>query len=123
MGKATAEIAGMATEWLNGIDKRRVKSKNLHGRLSGEMKQRIDYMHEVIRILANRSEAAGDVDFLKRSNKQLKAQLRVSEREEIRIREDLDSCERKIKDLKKEIGTLKDRMGSKSPSQGCCGKD
>lgn len=113
-GKASAEIAAMAVEWLKGIDKRRIKSKNLHGRLSGEMKQRIEYLYDVIHILADRSEAIGDV--LKRNNNELKARLRASEQEEVkRMRKDLDSCERKIKGFEKEIGALRDRMGYRSP--------
>lgn len=82
------------------------------------MKQRLDYLREAIQVLADRSEAAGDVDFLKRNNNELKAQLRAFEREEVRMREDLDSCERRIRDLKKEMRTLKERLGSRSPSLG-----
>lgn len=32
------------------------------------------------------------------------------------MREDLDSCKRRIRDLKKEMRTLKERLGSRSPS-------
>lgn len=117
-GKASAEIAALAAEWLNGIDRRRIKSKNFHGKLSGEMKQRIEYLHDVIDILVKRSESTGNVDFLKKNNNELKARLQASEREEVRMREDLDGCERKIKDLKREIGALKNRMGYRSPSLG-----
>lgn len=118
VAKTSTEIATMAAEWLMGIDRRRVKSKNLHGRLSGEMKQRIEYLYDAIHILADRSEAAGDVDFLKKNNSELKARLRASEREEVRMREDLDDCEGRIKGLKKEISVLKDRVGYRSPSLG-----
>lgn len=82
------------------------------------MKQRIEYLYDAIHILADKSDAAGNVDFLKKNNSELKARLRASEREEVRMKEDLDDCEGRIKGLKKEISILKDRIGYRSPSLG-----
>lgn len=55
------------------------------------------------------------MNYLRKNNKQLAAQLRASQLEEARMRED-NSCEDKIRDLKKEITALKDRRGSRSAS-------
>lgn len=115
-GKSSGVIAELARRWLEELDERRIKSGNIQGQISGEMKWRIESLHEAVQVLPNRIEAAGDVDYLRKNNNQLSAQLRASQLEEVRMREDLNSCEDKIRELKKEIRALKDRRGSRSVS-------
>lgn len=60
--KATQEIAGIAMTWLGNVDTIRIKSRRMQGPLSGEMKWRVKLLKEAVKILADRTEAAGDSD-------------------------------------------------------------
>lgn len=69
-----------------------------------------------INILAQRAEDTGDTEYLRRRNAELEAQVRAVKMEEKLMTEDMIIMEGKIKDLRREMRALKDRMGSRSVS-------
>jgi len=81
--KDADNIAGLAIEWLDDMELVRTKSKNLNGRLSGCLKDRIVCMRSMIKILVDRIKDSGDITYLRRRNDELAAQLRESKREEL----------------------------------------
>lgn len=94
----------------------RVKSGHLQGIISGEIKWRLQEAKKGIIILAERTEAKGDIKYLEKRNAELEAQLRAAKQEEKWLREDMDNMEGRIKELRQEMKILKDRMGSRSMS-------
>lgn len=74
------DAGGVALEWLSQLDTLRVKSGNLQGRVSGQMKIRIDRVREVINLLVSRAEARGDPQHLLSKNEALVKDLRLANR-------------------------------------------
>lgn len=110
--RSSKTIEKSAIKCLKNLDAIRIKSKKLQGILSGIMKQDFEYLKVVVQVLAARTEAKGDPQFLRSHNAELEAQLRASISEEIRLKEDIGLRDKKIKDLHSEISSLKERMGS-----------
>jgi len=94
----------------------RFKSKNLNGRLSGCLKDRIVCLRTIIRSLVDRAKDSGDLPYLRRRNDELAAQLRESKKEEIRLQSSLRESDLKNEKLNSEIQALRRRIGSKSSS-------
>lgn len=93
----TSSVLGAAiVEWANKIDEIRVKSKNIQGKLSGEIKRCVTKIKEGATLLAIRSEATGDPHFLRMRNSELASQLREMERENARLEEQLRRASPKI---------------------------
>jgi len=63
--KDADSIAGLATGWLD-MELVRTKSKNVNGRLSGCLKDRIVCMRSMIKILVDRFKDSGDITYLRR---------------------------------------------------------
>lgn len=94
----------------------RVKSGHMQGGISGDIKCRLHKVKTGINILAQRAEDTGDTEYLRRRNAELEAQVRAAKMEEKLMTEDMTIMEGKIKDLRREMRALKDRMGSRSDS-------
>lgn len=86
---SSSVLGGAISEWANRIDEIRVKSKNLQGRLNGEMKKCVSNIKEGTALLVARSVAAGDPQFLRMRNSELDSRLREAESENARLREQL----------------------------------
>lgn len=86
---SSSVLSGAILEWINRIDEIRVKSKNFQGRLSGEMKRCVNQIKEGTILLAARSEATGDPQFLRMRNSELVTQLREVQRDNARLKEQL----------------------------------
>lgn len=86
---SSSVLGGAIFEWTSRIDDIRVKSKNLQGRLNGEMKKCVKNIKEGTAILVARSVATGDHQFLRMRNSELDSRLRESENENARLKEQL----------------------------------
>lgn len=114
--EASQMVARIALKWLDEIDEMRVKSGHLQGGISGDIKWRLHKVKTGINILAQRAEDTGDTEYLRRRNAELEAQVRAVKMEKKLMTEDMTIMESKIKDLRREMRALKDRMGSRSVS-------
>lgn len=86
---SSSVLGGAIMEWANKIDEIRVKSKNLQGKLSGEIKRCVTKIKEGTTLLVIRSEATGDPHFLRLRNAELASQLREAKEENARLEEQL----------------------------------
>lgn len=102
---SSSVLGGAISEWADRIDAIRVKSKNLQGKLNGEMKKCVAKIKDGTALLVARSVATGDPQFLRMRNSELTSQLRESENENARLKEQLRKmslgpspprCKRKI---------------------------
>lgn len=103
-------VGAIGLDCLASIESMRSKSKNLQGGVSGKMRRDLDRAKEVINTLIFKSEAAGDPSFLKMKNKELTAQIRKLEMEEVRKDKKIGELTGMLVDLKKEIMDLTDRL-------------
>jgi len=108
------DLAGVVDGWLGDMELARSKSKNLNGRISGCLKDRISCIRSVIKNLVDRVKDTGDVTYLRRRNDELASQLRESKREEDRLQSFLKEADLKIEKLNGEIYDLRRRIGSRS---------
>lgn len=109
-------VARIASEWIDEIDEMRIKSGHLQGGISGDIKWRLNKIKMSVGILAQRAEDTRDVEFLRRRNAELEAQIKAAQMEERLMKEDMATMEGRIRDLRREMRALKDRMGSRSVS-------
>lgn len=86
---SSSVLGGAIVEWANRIDEIRAKSKNLQGRLNGEMKKCVSKIKEGTALLVARSEATGDPQFLRMRNTEWATRLREMENENARLKEQL----------------------------------
>lgn len=86
---SSSVLGGAIMEWANRVDEIRVKSRKFQGKLSGEMKKCVNKIKDGTALLVARSEATGDPQFLRMRNSELGTQLRESENENARLREQL----------------------------------
>lgn len=86
---SSSVLGGAIMEWASKIDEIRIKSKNLNGKLSGDIKKCVTKIKEGTTLLIIRSEATGDPHFLRMRNSELATQLREAEREIARLEEQL----------------------------------
>jgi len=114
--KDADDISGVAFGWLADMETICSKSRNLNGRLSGCLRDRIACVRTVIKSLVDRVKNTGDVSYLRRRNDELGAQLRESKKEESRLQGFLTEADAKNEKLNNEILTLRRRIGSKSSS-------
>lgn len=82
---ASSDFAGMAISWLEELDEMRVKSGNLQGQISGQMKKRIASVREAVNTLTGRADACGNAAFLKMRNAELTVQLNASKQLTFRL--------------------------------------
>lgn len=80
----TTEVAKQAFDFLEEIDDLRAKSKNLHGRVSGNIKAHIGRIKEAVATLVGRVGVSGDTSFLKMRNAELTVQLNAAKQESSR---------------------------------------
>lgn len=116
VAEASQMVARIASEWIDEVDEMRIKSGHLQGGISGDIKWRLNKIKKSVGILAQRVEDTGDVEFLRRKNAELEAQIRAAQMEERLMKEDMATMEGRIRDLRREMRALKDRMGSRSVS-------
>lgn len=62
--------------WLQEVDKLRGKSRNLQGKVSGEMKQKLRYSMLAVKDVVQRSNPSEDATLLRMRNSELAAELR-----------------------------------------------
>lgn len=74
-------------EWANQIEDMRSKSKNLHGKFSGAIKNLLVKIKEGTALLVVRSEAVGDPHFLRMRNTELTTRMKEVEKENARLKE------------------------------------
>jgi len=110
------DLSGVACSWLIDMELIRIKSKNLNGRLSDCLKDRISCTWAVIKSLLERVKDTGDISYLRRRNDELAAQLRESKKEESRLQSFLKEADMKAEKLNTEISELRRMIGSKSSS-------
>lgn len=103
----SVDAAGVALEWLSQLDTLRVKSGNLQGRISGQMKLRIDRVREVVNLLVSRAEAKGDPQHLLSKNEVLVKDLRLANRRIRNAKKETRYGEERINELQEEIRSLK----------------
>jgi len=112
--KDVDDLTGIAGGWLMDMELIRTKSKNLNGRLSGCLRDRIECMRSIIKCLAVRVKDMGDVTYLRRKNDELMVQIRESKKEESRLQSYLKEADAKIERLNTENFSLRRKIGSKS---------
>lgn len=108
------EMGATAMEYLEDIEKIRIKCGNIKGDLSGIIKRRISKSKEIIKGLVktiekegNRQEGGEDVSFLKMRNKELKARLKEKERDNYNREKEIEQLHKVIKELREELNVLK----------------
>lgn len=125
---SSSVLGGAIQEWASTIEDIRVKSKNIQGRLSGDMKKCVANIIEGAALLVVRTEATGDPQFLRMRNSELMARLREAENENSRLREQLKrkspgmssppprkSKEKVVKKVAKEAATDSAQVDSADP--------
>lgn len=80
-------LGGAIQEWADSIEDIRAKSRNIQGRLSGELKRHVARIKEGAALLVVRLDATGDPQFLRMRNTELVARLREMENENSRLKE------------------------------------
>lgn len=83
----SAVLGGAMAEWANQIEDMRSKSKNLHGKFSGAIKNLLVKIKEGTALLVVRSEAVGDPHFLRMRNTELTTRMKEVEKENARLKE------------------------------------
>jgi len=101
----TAQSATSAREWLEDIELIRGRS-SYQGVFSKRIRERVTAIKQVMKILTTRIESKrGDVEYLRRRNAELQAQLLVSQREIARMSRRLDELQRTTDELRKYMVT------------------
>ncbi|RLU24748.1 hypothetical protein DMN91_002838 [Ooceraea biroi] len=114
--RSAADIKMFALRWLGDIDTARAKSGRIQGKLSGQMKKRIDSLKKVVEIMSERVKDVGDVAFLRQRNSELVAQVRYAQPTADKLRKDLAEAEERVRVLQEEVDVFKRRIGSRSLS-------
>lgn len=112
---SAAALGAAAFEWVEEIETYRLKSINLQGAVSGEMKSRLVKVGNAIRTLVGKAEAFGDPSYLRSRAKELTRQLQELKKDNEEIRRALRDSEKRIQDLQK---NEKDRNIENSRSDG-----
>lgn len=109
------EMGATAMEYLEDIEKIRIKCGNIKGDFSGIIKRRISKSKEIIKGLVktiekegNRQERGGEVSFLKMRNEELKARLKEKERDNYNREKEIEQLHKVIKELREELNVLKE---------------
>lgn len=104
---SSVDIGGTALEWLSQLDNMRAKSGNLQGRISGQMKVRIDRLKRVVNMLVGR-EARGDPGHFTKRNESLTSELRLAGKRLQDAKKELQCSERRAGELREEIRLLRE---------------
>jgi len=91
-------------EWLDDIELIRGRS-SYQGVLSKRIKERVASVKKVLDILAIRVEGKGDVEYQKRRNAELQAQLLASQREMTRMSRRIDELQRTLNEVRRYMVT------------------
>lgn len=91
MGLSAPAIGAVCVEWLNDIEEIRRRSSNIQGKLSGQLKIRVVKVKEAVMALVTKAEAVGDPVFLRMRNNEVSLKLKESEKENLRLKEQLRS--------------------------------
>lgn len=86
---SSSVLGGAMKEWVDRIDEIRIKSKNLQGKFSGDMKRCVTKIKEGTTLMMIRLEATGDPHFLRMRNSELASHLREAQSENARLEEQL----------------------------------
>jgi len=96
----TAQSTASIKEWLEDIELIRGRS-SYQGVLSKRIKERVVAIKRVMDILTIRVESKGDVEYLRRRNAELQAQLLASQRDAARMNRRIDELQHMVDELKK----------------------
>jgi len=99
---------------LEGIEKMRKKSTNLHGGYSGKIKTRVEFAKAVVDTLAERAEDQGSAIFNRARKEELERQIRILERKVTNLKKELDESEARNKNLRVRVHEFEERIGSLS---------
>lgn len=105
---SSVDIGGTALEWLSQLDSMRIKSGNLQGRISGQMKLRIDKLKRIINMLVGRAEAKGDLGHYVKKNESLTSELRLAGKRLQDAKREAQYSERRAGELREEVRLLKE---------------
>lgn len=100
-------IGSLAIEWLNDIEMIRKKCGNIQGKLSGQIKDRISGIKEIIKNLIRKAECKGDSSVLRARNIELTTELKILQGENQSRKRETESLRKTIEELKREILELK----------------
>jgi len=113
------EMGATAIEYLEDVEKIRVKCGNIKGKLSGIIQKRISKSKEIIKGLvktiekeSNRQEGGEEVGFLKMRNEELKARLKEKERDNYNREKEIEQLHKVIKELREELNALKEKVAN-----------
>lgn len=95
---AASAAGALALEWVAEAEEIRLKSPNIQGKFSGHLKRNFKKLHEIIRSLVGKADAAGDPLFLRMRNGEL-TQLSESKAANKSSREELTEANKRIKEL------------------------
>lgn len=94
----------------------RKNSKNLQGKVSRQIKDRVGALDSIIGILSLRTGDAESASYLQARSNEMDRVNRGLERDRARLREDLIMVKNKNKELERENRNLRDRIGSSGSS-------
>lgn len=86
---SAAALGVQVAQWADELEDMRSRSKNLQGRISGLMKIKISRIKEAIITLVTKAEATGDPTFLRMRNAELSTRLKVIEKENSKLKDQL----------------------------------
>lgn len=101
----TTALGDRVLMWLREVDELRGKCKNMQGKVSGHMKSRIKCAGIAVENLLNRFERPSeDLTWIRMRNSELQLELRESQRETDRLRNELEISRREKVKLERELG-------------------
>lgn len=90
-----AVVGRHADGWIQEVEELRIRCKNIQGRVSGGIKQRLVRIRQAVTVLVIKAESSGDPNFLRTRNRELEGKIRKLEEENTRLREEIDKKDRK----------------------------
>ena len=105
----TVDIMTEASRIIKSLENLRTRSKNLQGKVSGDMKRGHNDIKEILGILCHRLESRGDVSHLKKKNEK-------TEEENLALKTRLEHMEEEMLAIKEENKQLKDKIEIKTRS-------
>lgn len=100
----SAQATASAKEWLEDIELIRGRS-SYQGVLSKRIRERVTALTRIIDVLATRIEFKEDIEYQKRRNVELQAQLRASQRDVARLNRRVDELQRALEEIRRYMVT------------------
>lgn len=113
----TNQLGASCIEWMEDIDTIRVRSKTMQGSLSKQMRIRVESIKHALRIFTEKIEEKGDVEYLKRENTKLKAEISANKKQLEKMRTEMDTMRRVVKELQSSSQRENSRGTETSPSK------